>query len=89
MNRMGILPLQFLNNDSIQSLNITGNEYFDLKGISKKIKPLEKIDFIIYRKNGKKIKKIKLLLRIDTPMEIKYYQNDGILPFVLRELLNS
>ncbi|XVW81448.1 aconitate hydratase AcnA [Candidatus Profftella armatura] len=86
---MGILPLQFLNNDSIQSLNITGNEYFDLKGISKKIKPLEKIDFIIYRKNGKKIKKIKLLLRIDTPMEIKYYQNDGILPFVLRELLNS
>ncbi|BCG49493.1 aconitate hydratase AcnA [Candidatus Profftella armatura (Diaphorina cf. continua)] len=85
---MGVLPLQFLNNDSVQSLNITGNEYFDLKGISKNIKPLQEVDFIIYRKNRKEIKKIKLLLRIDTPMEIKYYKNDGILPFVLRELLN-
>ena len=83
---MGVLPLQFLGNDSVQSLNITGNETYDLEGLENDIKPQQEVTLVIKRANGD-TQKVKLLLRIDTPIEVDYYRHGGILPFVLRQLL--
>ncbi len=83
---MGVLPLQFLGNDSVASLNITGNESFDLLGIENDIKPQQQVTLVIKRANGE-TQKVKVLLRIDTPIEVDYYRHGGILPFVLRQLL--
>ncbi|QBP76299.1 aconitate hydratase AcnA [Herbaspirillum huttiense] len=83
---MGVLPLQFLGNDSVQSLGITGEESFDLKGLEGEIKPQQEATLVIHRKNGE-TQEVKLLLRIDTPIEVDYYKHGGILPFVLRQLL--
>jgi len=83
---MGVLPLQFLGNDSIESLGITGNESFDLLGIEHSIKPQQEVTLVIKRANGQ-TQQAKLLLRIDTPIEVDYYRHGGILPFVLRQLL--
>ena len=83
---MGVLPLQFLGKDSVESLGITGNESFDLLGIEHDIKPQEEVTLVIKRANGE-TQKVKLLLRIDTPIEVDYYRHGGILPFVLRQLL--
>jgi aconitate hydratase len=83
---MGVLPLQFLGNDSVQSLNITGNETYDLIGLENDIKPQQEVTLVIKRTNGD-TQKVKLLLRIDTPIEVDYYRHGGILPFVLRQLL--
>ncbi|HJV81538.1 aconitate hydratase AcnA [Noviherbaspirillum sp.] len=83
---MGVLPLQFLGDDSVQSLGITGNESFDLTGLEGDIKPQQQATLIINRANGEK-REVKVLLRIDTPIEVDYYKHGGILPFVLRQLL--
>jgi aconitate hydratase len=83
---MGVLPLQFLGNDSVQSLGIKGDETFDLKGIEGEIKPQQNVTLVINRANGQK-QEVKVLLRIDTPIEVDYYKHGGILPFVLRQLL--
>ncbi len=83
---MGVLPLQFIGNDSVQTLGITGEETFDLKGLEGEIKPQQEATLVIHRKNGE-TKEVKLLLRIDTPIEVEYYKHGGILPFVLRQLL--
>jgi aconitate hydratase len=83
---MGVLPLQFLGNDSVQSLNITGNETFGLEGLEHDIKPQQEVTLVIKRANGD-TQRVKLLLRIDTPIEVDYYRHGGILPFVLRQLL--
>ena len=82
---MGILPLQFQGNDSWQSLNISGNELINIEW-SGKLKPLQKINMIISRANGAR-EQVSLVLRIDTPIEVEYYQQGGILPFVLRQQL--
>jgi aconitate hydratase len=83
---MGVLPLQFLGDDSVQSLGITGKETYDLKGIEDDIKPQQQVTLVINRANGQK-QEVKVLLRIDTPIEVDYYKHGGILPFVLRQLL--
>jgi aconitate hydratase len=83
---MGVLPLQFIGDDSVQSLGITGEETFDLKGMEGEIRPQQQVDLVIKRKNGE-TRTIKVLLRIDTPIEVDYYKHGGILPFVLRQLL--
>jgi aconitate hydratase len=83
---MGVLPLQFLGNDSVDSLGIKGDETFDLKGLEGEIKPQQEATLVITRADGSK-QEVKLLLRIDTPIEVDYYKHGGILPFVLRQLL--
>ena len=83
---MGVLPLQFKGNDSVESLGITGNETYELKGLDGEIKPQQEVTLVITRANGEK-KEAKVLLRIDTPIEVDYYKHGGILPFVLRQLL--
>ncbi|MGD7198952.1 aconitate hydratase AcnA [Ralstonia pseudosolanacearum] len=83
---MGVLPLQFKGNDSAQSLGITGDETFDIEGLEGEIKPQQDVTLVIKRANGE-TKHAKVLLRIDTPIEVDYYKHGGILPFVLRQLL--
>jgi aconitate hydratase len=83
---MGVLPLQFIGNDSVDSLGITGNETYDLKGLEGDIKPQQLATLVIHRANGETVE-AKVLLRIDTPIEVDYYKHGGILPFVLRQLL--
>ncbi|KAB8066516.1 aconitate hydratase AcnA [Janthinobacterium violaceinigrum] len=83
---MGVLPLQFIGDDSVQTLGITGNETFDLKGLEGEIKPQQLATLVIHRADGTSVD-VKVLLRIDTPIEVDYYKHGGILPFVLRQLL--
>ena len=83
---MGVLPLQFIGSDSVSSLGITGNESYDLLGLENDIKPQQEVTLVIHRANGQS-QQVKLLLRIDTPIEVDYYHHGGILPFVLRQLL--
>jgi aconitate hydratase len=83
---MGVLPLQFIGNDSVETLGIVGNETFDLKGLEGEIKPQQQATLVIHRADGSS-KEVQLLLRIDTPIEVDYYKHGGILPFVLRQLL--
>ena len=83
---MGVLPLQFKGNDSLAALNLTGDETFDLLGINDNLRPQQDVTLTITRKDGSK-QNVTLLLRIDTPIEVDYYKNGGILPFVLKELV--
>ncbi|MDO9421242.1 MAG: aconitate hydratase AcnA [Herminiimonas sp.] len=83
---MGVLPLQFLGDDSVTTLGITGAETFDLKGLEGELRPQQELTLVIHRANGQS-QDVKVLLRIDTPIEVDYYKHGGILPFVLRQLL--
>jgi aconitate hydratase len=83
---MGVLPLQFIGNDSAESLGITGKEVYDLKGLEGEIKPQQLATLVIHRADGSS-QEVQVLLRIDTPIEVDYYKHGGILPFVLRQLL--
>jgi aconitate hydratase len=83
---MGVLPLQFKAGDSVQSLGITGQETYDIEGLEAGIKPQQDVTLVIRANDGSE-KRVQVLLRIDTPIEVDYYQHGGILPFVLRQLL--
>ncbi|AUL47960.1 aconitate hydratase 1 [Bordetella trematum] len=85
---MGVLPLQFKGDDSVQSLGIRGDETFDISGLENGIKPMQDVTLTIHRADGSK-QDVSLLLRIDTPIEVDYYQHGGILPYVLRQLLED
>jgi aconitate hydratase len=83
---MGVLPLQFKGKDSVDTLGITGNETYDLEGLDGDIKPQQDATLVIRRADGSE-KRVALLLRIDTSIEVEYFRHGGILPFVLRQLL--
>ncbi|WP_430230255.1 aconitate hydratase AcnA [Paraburkholderia tropica] len=83
---MGVLPLQFKGADSVQTLGLTGEETFDIEGLTDDFKPQQDLTLVIHRKDGKD-ERVQVLLRIDTPIEVDYYKHGGILPFVLRSLL--
>ncbi len=83
---MGVLPLQFKGSDSVQTLGLTGEETFDIEGLTEDFKPQQDVTLVIHRKNGD-TERVNVLLRIDTPIEVDYYKHGGILPFVLRSLL--
>ncbi len=83
---MGVLPLQFKNDTNVATLNLTGEETFDIIGIDEHLKPQQDVTLTITRRNGSK-QQVPLLLRIDTPIEVDYYRHGGILPYVLRELV--
>ncbi len=83
---MGVLPLQFLGSDSAASLGIEGDETFDLEGLEGEIRPQQDATLVIKAEDGS-VQRVKVRLRIDTPIEVDYYRHGGILPFVLRQLL--
>ncbi len=83
---MGVLPLQFPDGTSAQSLGLDGSEIFSIIGLSNAIKPGKGVTLEIEDKDRQK-RSVPVKLRIDTPIEIDYYRHGGILPFVLRQLL--
>jgi aconitate hydratase len=83
---MGVLPLQFPEGTTAQSLALDGSEVFSISGLSDSIKPGQKLTLVIESKNREQ-QSVPVKLRIDTPIEIDYYRHGGILPFVLRQLL--
>jgi aconitate hydratase len=83
---MGVLPLQFPDATTAQSLDLDGSEVFSITGLSDAIKPGQSVTLEIEGK-GRKKHSVPVKVRIDTPIEIDYYRHGGILPFVLRQLL--
>ena len=81
---MGVLPLQFKGTDSWESLGIRGDESFDIQ-LADEIAPQQEATLVIHSDGV--ARKVPLVLRIDTPIEVDYYKHGGILPFVLRQLL--
>ncbi|MFZ9701567.1 MAG: aconitate hydratase AcnA [Candidatus Nanopelagicales bacterium] len=83
---MGVLPLQFVDGQNVESLGLDGSESFSISGIEKLNENLipQTLEVTAQGKNGDKNFQVKL--RIDTPGEADYYRNGGILPFVLRQL---
>jgi aconitate hydratase len=82
---MGVLPLQFIDGLDVNALNLTGAEIIHFEDLSN-IQPQQTLHIHIEYAN-KTTKKIALLLRVDTPIEVEYYYNGGILPYVLKNLL--
>lgn len=86
---MGVLPLQFAEGTNAQTLGITGTELFDLIGLEDgDVKPRQSVVLVIHRADGS-TENVSLTLRIDTPIEVEYYQHGGILQYVLRQLLSN
>ncbi|MBN9424253.1 MAG: aconitate hydratase, partial [Candidatus Accumulibacter sp.] len=86
---MGVLPLQFKGDDTVRSLGIRGDESFDILGVAEEegaLQPLQDVTLLVTRPDGEQ-RRITLLLRIDTPIELDYLRHGGILPYVLRGLL--
>jgi aconitate hydratase len=84
---MGVIPCQFNEGTSAQTLRLDGTETFDIAGLERGVKPRQSITLVIRRQNGK-IEEVPLKIRIDTPIEADYYRHGGILPYVLRQLLS-
>ena len=82
---MGVLPLQFKAGESWETLGLTGDELIDVLP-HPQLKPQSDAKLVITRADGSK-REVLVTLRVDTPIEVDYYQNGGILPYVLRQLL--
>jgi aconitate hydratase len=85
---MGVLPLEFDLNTTWQSLGLTGEETFDIPELNESLEPRQTITVVATSKAGKQ-QEIPMLVRIDTPVELDYYRNGGILHTVTRKLLKS
>ena len=85
---MGVLPLEFTNGETRQSLGLTGFETFDIDGLDAGLKPRAKLTVRAKGADGVE-KKFTVVARIDTPEEMRYYTNGGILPYVLRQLVGG
>ncbi len=83
---MGVLPLQFKDGTTAQTLKLDGTETYDVVGLTADIKPQQDLTLKITRKGGA-VENVAVRCRIDTPIEIDYYQHGGILPYVLRQLV--
>jgi aconitate hydratase len=85
---MGVIPLQFPDGMTAQTLKLDGTETFDLLDLSDDIKPMSDVTLVIHRANGTE-EKVTLRSRIDTAIEVEYVRHGGILPYVLRQLLSA
>jgi len=83
---MGVLPFEFEEGTDAQTIGLDGTETFTIEGLENGIVPAMKANLKVIAKNGN-TKNIPLLLRIDTPIEVEYYKERGILPFVLKKIL--
>jgi aconitate hydratase len=83
---MGVLPLQFKEGMSAATLKLNGSELYEVAGLSAALKPQQDLTLRITRQTGE-LDQVPVTCRIDTPIEIDYYQHGGILPYVLRQLM--
>jgi aconitate hydratase len=84
---MGILPLQFLEEESAEGWVIQGDEVFSIEELEKGLKPQQQVTLVVQR--GGTTDHISLISRLDTTLEVEYYQQGGILPFVLRQSMRT
>ena len=85
---MGVLPLEFKDDQSAQSLGLDGSEVFSILGLSDNLKPKEDVQLQVQYADGR-IDCVPLTVRIDTLVEMDYYRHGGILLYVLRQILDS
>ncbi len=83
---MGVVPCQFKEGTSVQSLGLDGTETFDLHGLNADLKPRQDVTLVVRRATGQS-EDVRVTVRIDTPIEVEYYRHGGILPYVLRQLV--
>ncbi|MGI8546130.1 MAG: aconitate hydratase AcnA [Gemmatimonadaceae bacterium] len=83
---MGVIPLEFTNCETRQSVGLTGFETFDIEGMSGDMRPHATLTVRATADDGSS-KTFNVVSRIDTPEEMQYYRNGGILPYVLRQLV--
>jgi aconitate hydratase len=85
---MGVLPLQYEGGETAQSLGLTGQETFDVRGITGGVRPGQKLEVRATAPDGQ-VTTFAVKARIDTPVEVEYHRHGGILPYVLRNLAAS
>lgn len=85
---MGVLPLQFKEGVNAQTLGLNGSETFDIIGLNNNLTPRQEVTLVIHRSDGS-VERTTLICRIDTAIEVEYYRNGGILPYVLRQILSK
>ena len=85
---MGVLPLEFVAGENAESLGLTGREVYDITGLSDDLQPLQDVTVTATDGDGN-VKSFSATVRIDTPVEIDYYRNGGILHTVLRGFLKD
>lgn len=85
---MGVLPLQFLNGDTRQSLGLNGSESFDIRGLKQGLKARDQLECLVRYSDGRSCT-IRLLVRLDSDVEAEYYKHGGILQCVLRARLEQ
>jgi len=83
---MGVLPLQFKEGTTAQTLQLDGTETYDVVGLTTAVKPQQDLTLRLTRADGSRLD-VPVRCRIDTPIEIEYYQHGGILPYVLRQIV--
>ena len=84
---MGVLPLQFNAGDTRESLGLTGQEFFTVEGLSNDLKPRQQVTVKARSDAGEK--EFKMMVRLDTEIDVDYYRHGGILHMVLRQILNQ
>jgi len=85
---MGVLPLQYIDGQNAEKLGLTGQELFDIVGVSKIERPRQELTVRARRPEGG-VTEFRVIARLDMPIEIEYYKNGGILPTVLRQVLDT
>jgi aconitase A len=85
---MGILPLQFKQGENKESLGLTGREVYDIEGIEQGLKPRQEVAVKVTREDGSTFS-FQTIARLDSPIDVTYYKNGGILLTVLRRLMKE
>ncbi len=85
---MGVLPLQYLKGESAQFHGLTGRERFEITGLENELTPLKKVTVKASGADGSQVE-FHVVARLDSPIEVAYYQNEGILQYVLRQFLKQ
>jgi len=83
---MGVLPLQFKEGTTAQTLKLDGTETCDVLGLGPALQPQQDLTLCLTRRSGEVVS-VPVRCRIDTPVEIDYYRHGGILPYVLRQII--
>ena len=84
---MGVLPVEFMNGDTRQTLGLTGFETFEIEGMTGEMKA--RAVLTVNARGPQGVKSFNVQSRIDTPEELSYYKHGGILPYVLRQLVSQ
>ncbi|MGB3537365.1 MAG: aconitate hydratase [Mesorhizobium sp.] len=85
---MGVLPLEFIENESAESLGLSGEETFEITGFAGREAPPSTVQVLVHDRQGQ-TRRFEALVRIDTPVEAAYYRHGGILQYMLRRLLGD